>query len=628
MEIQDRNNILQQLLGAKSFGSSIMQAVSGNFADMLGSHKTEQETPIAFNGVKESLKATVREKTVVSYSDNKETQGSKEVVENKKTENGVKKANDKSDKKEPVKKETVKKGVVEGKQENIQDKEFVQNEDFVEAVIPFVPVVPVVDAAVTQEIMPVEGDVLIESASPDLSPVVEDVAVEEVVFDNRVVVEDIVATENVDMAEDVIDAENVVVPVANDKVAVEVKPIPETQDNMSVAEVQNVDDVNIVETAKVFENVVEENNVTLQDNKPELENSIEVAAQPVMVENKIVETPVVEEVENVVAAPLTAYATTENIETDDVVVDKDRAKTYGKTEAVVAGEDNELLLRQAEYLDKKVSSAGKVKVEVTVTEEKIAAPVMKDVLQNRFEVENMFRNLNEVDAQTVAKVDEKVVLADAPTVKSDAQLVTTSAQSVDNATVVNTAGQLVEETSTLSVNTSTVVASGKEAIAEISGGMKTEAFSRINESSSRDVFKGMGKEAVEQIKVNITKSAIKGIDTIDIQLKPEDLGKIQIKMHISKDGKVQAEIISGRQETLDMLQREVSGLAKAFDEAGYDTDSKSFSFSFQDDNQAGKQSDDDSGLLKFIGDALEQETETVAGNDNIYDPALGLNIRV
>ena len=145
----------------------------------------------------------------------------------------------------------------------------------------------------------------------------------------------------------------------------------------------------------------------------------------------------------------------------------------------------------------------------------------------------------------------------------------------------------------------------------------------------RDTFKGMAKEVVEQIKVNITKSAVRGVDTIDIQLKPEDLGKVQVKMHIAKDGKIQAEIITSRAETAELLQKDASLLSKAFNDAGYNTDDKSFTFSFQNENQAKGQEKDDAGLLKFIGETLEQEAENIAGNDNLgYDPVLGLNIRV
>ena len=73
-----------------------------------------------------------------------------------------------------------------------------------------------------------------------------------------------------------------------------------------------------------------------------------------------------------------------------------------------------------------------------------------------------------------------------------------------------------------------------------------------NKTTFRDVYKGMSREVAEQVKVNITKSAVKGVDSIEIKLKPEELGHIEVKMQISKDGKLQAHIISSRAETMDM----------------------------------------------------------------------------
>ena len=297
--------------------------------------------------------------------------------------------------------------------------------------------------------------------------------------------------------------------------------------------------------------------------------------------------------------------------------------------------DDALLLEQAQYLDKKVTGEGKLKINVNIEEAKIAEPVAKDILQNRFEIDSLFQN---VDIDALAENADVQVLSDegnpllnaakntAP-VAPDSQLMKGFA-AVDNQfqpqlvlkeTAVRPAGD----------NASVLAVSGKEVVFETANAARTETFTRLNETTSRDAFKGMGKEVVEQIKVNITKSAVKGVDTIDIQLKPEDLGKIQIKMHIAKDGRLHAEIISSRPETMDMLQKDIAGLEKAFNDAGYDTDSRSFNFSFQKENQAGEQQKADSGLLQFIGDALEQESESTAGNDNLeWDPVLGLNIRV
>lgn len=289
-------------------------------------------------------------------------------------------------------------------------------------------------------------------------------------------------------------------------------------------------------------------------------------------------------------------------------------------------EEEALVLEQAKYLDEKNEAPVKMKINVEIKEEKIAAPVAKDVLKNRFEIDSLFQSVDS-DALVQTDVDGTETLA----VKNPTPAVQTKEMpaAVDFGTFAGADVRVAGDNSVeASLKPAEMVVSGKEVVFETANAQRAEAFARTNETASRDVFKGMSKEVVEQIKVNITKSAVKGIDTIDIQLKPEDLGQIRVKMHIAKDGKLQAEIVASRAETADMLQKEVSNLSKAFNEAGYDTDSKSFSFSFQDENAAGNKKND-SGLSRFIGDKLEQEAEAVAENDNLgYDPVLGLNIRV
>ena len=338
--------------------------------------------------------------------------------------------------------------------------------------------------------------------------------------------------------------------------------------------------------------------------------------------------PIVEE--SVVATQLSDVSNTANIET---VIDVNEAKQNKEIitddampQMQPLTEEESLLMEQAKALDEKMGSDKKIKVEVNVKEAKIADTIVKDVLQNRFEIDSLFQDVTE--NQSINDVEIEIVDTEssqtpvAVTKVVDAQI---QAKGIAFAEGQSAGENIVK---TVSSDAQVLSVAGKEVVFDNANTAKAETFARINETSSKDVFKGMGKEVIEQIKVNITKSAIKGVDTIDIQLKPEDLGKIQIKMHISKDGKLQAEIISGRPETLEILQKDVSALSKAFNDAGYDTDSRSFNFSFQNENQAREQQKDDSGLLKFIGDTLEQEAD-IAGNDNLgYDPTLGLNIRV
>lgn len=339
---------------------------------------------------------------------------------------------------------------------------------------------------------------------------------------------------------------------------------------------------------------------------------------------EMVAQPLVEEVVPVSETPLLTEAV------EMVVADKTYIKQIenGDETALMQPltEEEGLLLEQAKFLDEKVGAENKIKIEVNVKEEKIADTLTKDVLQNRFVIDSVFQNIDteqavvDMETQPVTDIDVLSQNDTTDTISSSSpKMVAVAENQITPENVVKTA---TTDAQVLSV-------SGKEVVFDNANSVKAETFAKLNETSSRDVFKGMGKEVVEQIKVNITKSAIKGVDTIDIQLKPEDLGKVQIKMYIAKDGKLQADIIAARQETMDILQKDISGLTKAFNDAGFETDSRSFNFSFQNENQTREQQNDDSALLKFIGDTLEQEAETIAGNDNLgYDPVLGLNIRV
>lgn len=286
--------------------------------------------------------------------------------------------------------------------------------------------------------------------------------------------------------------------------------------------------------------------------------------------------------------------------------------------------DEAMRFEQAKLLDEKLNLSHKLKISVDVKEEKVADVMGQDILQNRFEVDSLFQT---VDDDT--PLNEALLPDMGAEVADDAQIVETAMPeiTVADAAWVDAADYAVAQTS---AETTEVIAPTQELA--MNGNvqtLRTETVARTNDISARDGLNGLSKEVVEQVKVNITKSAIKGVDTIDVQLKPEDLGKIQIKLHIAKDGRLQAEFVAGRADTLDMLQKEAGELAKAFSDAGYDTDSRSFNFSFQNEDQAREQQNEASELSRFIGDTLEQEAENVAGNDNlVYDPALGINIRV
>lgn len=315
----------------------------------------------------------------------------------------------------------------------------------------------------------------------------------------------------------------------------------------------------------------------------------------------------------------------------DKAVKKD-VSAQGLVDDLADGEVSE----QAARLSEVIGREGKAEVKVSVHEEKIAQLSAKDLLADAGSVD---------EAITVSSKPAAVSAQNAAeTLQSQgSQPAAGNGNNVQNLNVTpafNAAVSAASETGVANMPAAAnaeVSSAGLGTTATVAGGefvraARADAASENGQTSFRDVYKGMSREVVDQVKVNITKSAVKGIDKIDISLKPEDLGHIEIKMQIGKDGKLQAHIISTRPETMEALQKEMQSLEKAFNDAGFQTDEGSLSFSFRDGNQANQNQERENGLRSFIGDIFEKE----AGNDLLGDAfqnqswngTTGLNIRV
>lgn len=301
--------------------------------------------------------------------------------------------------------------------------------------------------------------------------------------------------------------------------------------------------------------------------------------------------------------------------------------------AADAASDQDILAQQAAKLGEAVGEDRKVKVEVSVKEEKIADAVDGGLVKNA--------KLSDETLSAVVESKDAVKSNPLTEVKTPAQQAAAQNQiremplTMTAGAVSNAAAAAADDTAAVAVSTeagSVTLAHAGTVGGEMLANAKASAANDSSSTSFRDVYKGMGKEVVDQIKVNITKSAVKGVDKIEIQLKPEDLGHIEVKMQIGKDGKLQAHIVASRPETAEILQKEIGNLQKAFNEAGFQTDEGSLSFSFRDDGQAG-QNQERNNLRNFIGDVLEQETAMDAAVGDLFagtawDGKNGLNIRV
>mgnify|MGYP002838255821 CR=1 FL=1 len=95
------------------------------------------------------------------------------------------------------------------------------------------------------------------------------------------------------------------------------------------------------------------------------------------------------------------------------------------------------------------------------------------------------------------------------------------------------------------------------------------------------VQKPIAQPATNQVFVQLTKAVQNGQNKITVQLRPEELGRVEVKLDIAGDGRVKAMVMADKPETLDLLQKDSRVLERALQEAGLKTDNNSLSFNLQ-----------------------------------------------
>lgn len=89
----------------------------------------------------------------------------------------------------------------------------------------------------------------------------------------------------------------------------------------------------------------------------------------------------------------------------------------------------------------------------------------------------------------------------------------------------------------------------------------------------------------KQISMSILKQAQNGQDSFRINLKPAELGQVDIRMDFHTDGKMTATVIVENDRTLALLQRDQGALQKALENAGFDAGGNNLNFSLKKQQQ-------------------------------------------
>lgn len=93
------------------------------------------------------------------------------------------------------------------------------------------------------------------------------------------------------------------------------------------------------------------------------------------------------------------------------------------------------------------------------------------------------------------------------------------------------------------------------------------------------------------IALQMARNLQKGTNRFDIRLDPPEMGRIDVRMEVRKDGHVVAHMTVDRPETLDLLQRDARALQQALNNAGLQADNDSLNFSLRDQNDNGGERD-------------------------------------
>nr|WP_281500766.1 flagellar hook-length control protein FliK [Kordiimonas marina] len=109
----------------------------------------------------------------------------------------------------------------------------------------------------------------------------------------------------------------------------------------------------------------------------------------------------------------------------------------------------------------------------------------------------------------------------------------------------------------------------------------------------------LSANVAQQFNLQVSKAVLKGEQQFTMRLDPAELGRVEVKLHFTKDGEIRAKVAAERPETLHLLQRDAKGLEKALTSHGQRVEQGGISFSL---DNGGEQS-----AGRAFAEAVQQE---------------------
>jgi flagellar hook-length control protein FliK len=95
--------------------------------------------------------------------------------------------------------------------------------------------------------------------------------------------------------------------------------------------------------------------------------------------------------------------------------------------------------------------------------------------------------------------------------------------------------------------------------------------------------------------LEIAVSARSGKSRFEIRLDPADLGRIDVRIDVDRNGQVTSHLTVEKPETLSMLRQDAPQLQRQLDDAGFKTGNGGLQFSLRDQSSSGQNNDNETG---------------------------------
>jgi flagellar hook-length control protein FliK len=129
--------------------------------------------------------------------------------------------------------------------------------------------------------------------------------------------------------------------------------------------------------------------------------------------------------------------------------------------------------------------------------------------------------------------------------------------------------------------------------------------------------------------VEIATQAHAGKNHFDIRLDPPELGRINVKLDVDRDGNVATQLVVDRSDTLDLLKRDASTLERALQQAGLKTSDHGLNFSLSQHAFAEHDATPQNGAHMVVPDDDSAPLEALRqGYGRLLGLGGGLDIRV